>query len=119
MRNNTAQIARRKEDLALVRKLPGTGAALELRVIAVEGDCAWGYHQVDRWTVDPDGWLTPNLCQSAAVAVSKAGKATGKTERDVACRCPVVQDRRDGCGCPADRRQVTFGVRPAGLAGAR
>lgn len=108
-----SQIPRRKETLALVRKLPATGTALQLRVIAVEGDCAWGYHEVDRWTVDPDGWLTPNLCQAAAIAVSKAGNTNWKTEREVSCRCPVMPDRRDGCGCPAEDRRVTFGVRPA------
>lgn len=110
-------VARLKQDLALVRKLPGTGTGLQVRVIEVEGDCAWGYHEVDRWTIDPDGWSTPNLCQPAAAAVFKAAEAgwagEDHEEREAICHCPVMQDRLAGCGGPAEDRRVTFGVRPA------
>jgi uncharacterized repeat protein (TIGR04076 family) len=107
---------KRKEELALVRKLPGIGTPLQVRVIAREGDCAWGYHEVDRWAVDAEGRTTPNLCAPAADAVYKvaeAGWTADGAERQTACRCPVVEDRRALCGCPADPRRVVFGVRPA------
>jgi hypothetical protein len=105
-----------------VRKLPSTGIPVEVRVTATHGDCAWGYHEVDRWTIDAEGWTTPNLCQRAAAAIFAAaepGWAEGDEERQATCDCPVVRDRRSLCGCPAETRSVTFGVRPLKPAEAR
>ena len=89
------------QGMALVRKVPRTGHQMKVRVISVEGDCAWGYHEVDRWSIDPNGWVTPNLCQAAAAAVSARGPRLQEAQ---------VDERLVSCRCPMPGRKVTFGV---------
>lgn len=98
-----AMTQRLHHEMALARKIPWTGRELEVRVVEADRNCVLGYHEVDYWAVDQDGYLTPNLCQGAAAAVSAANEApwTGaEEERRVACRCPIPG------------REVTFSVRP-------
>lgn len=71
-------------------------AAASARVLAIEGECVWGYRTGDRWEFGIDASVTPRLCQTALTAITSRIRLPegnwGGAAR-VVCRCPLAGRR--------------------------
>ena len=103
MAETVPAVARRlRAELSLVGRVPAPGQPVALRVLASKGQCAWGYKESDRWSVDPDGLVSSPFCRAAAVSLAAA---LGAPAPEPGGECPLA------CRCPLAGREVTFEAR--------
>lgn len=97
--DHSRSLARRfRPELERLTRIAPPREPITLRVISVQGDCAWDYGRQQAWFVASGGAVMPPICRAASDAFATT-RTMGPTDH---------HDGEFGCECPLQNREVRF-----------
>jgi uncharacterized repeat protein (TIGR04076 family) len=93
---------------AMVSDVPVRNGLFALSAVGSAGGCPRGFQVGDKWFVDTDGRLSPELCTAALQALEPAMTRFKQNGH--------ISAKRVSCACPVRGHQLTFAVARAATA---